>query len=172
GPWGARIVLVTGVVALLSAWNAALFAASRLLHALGADGALPRWFAKVHPRHGTPANAILFVGLVALAGGLMGRAFIEPLIQMGALGFAAAFIAASLACFAMSARAGGAPLLRAAALVGALCLGGVVMLSLVSIFGRSGGAGAEGVALASWVLLGFALWLLAGFGRRRAAEPG
>src|SRR5690606_35479705 len=43
GPWGARIVLVTGVVALLSAWNAALFAASRLLHALGAEIGRAAW---------------------------------------------------------------------------------------------------------------------------------
>ena len=171
GPWGARVVLVTGVVALLSAWNAALFAASRLLHTLGADGALPRWFAHVHPRHGTPSNAIVFVGLVALAGGLMGRAFIEPLIQMGAIGFAAAFIATSLTSFAANAGAKSAPLLQGAGIIAALCLIGVVLLSLFSIFGRSGGAGAEGLALLSWVSLGFVFWLVAVLGTVRRAKP-
>jgi amino acid transporter len=160
GPWGGRIVLVTGVVALLSAWNAALFAASRLLFTLAREGSAPAFLARVHPRHGTPHNAVLFIGAAALAGGLMGRAFIEPLIQMGAIGFAAAFVATCLVAFKLQ---GGGVLIKLAALIGAATLGSVIILSLVDLVERN--AVAELIALAVWVLLGLGLWFAARLGR-------
>jgi basic amino acid/polyamine antiporter, APA family len=170
GPWGGRVVLITGVIALLSAWNAALFAASRLIHTLGRDGALPPFLSRVHPRYGTPSAAIVFVGVVALAGGLMGRAFIEPLIQMGAIGFAGAFIATSLSSAALmptteAPRRGVSP---AAGLIGAAALAGVVVLSLVDIF--AGGWSAEATALAGWAGAGLVFWV-AGAVVRRAPAP-
>ncbi|MCB2068034.1 MAG: APC family permease [Erythrobacter sp.] len=42
----------------------------RLSYGMAEQGALPRWFAKVHPRFGTPSNAILFYGVAAVAFGL------------------------------------------------------------------------------------------------------
>lgn len=174
GPWGGRIVLITGVVALLSAWNAAMFAASRLIHTLGRDGALPHWLARVHPRYGTPSAAVIFVGLVALGGGLMGRAFIEPLIQMGAIGFAVGFIATCLACLALkpTPEAPRTPFAAAAGGIGALALTAVVALSLWNIFGGGFAGSAEAKALAGWVGAGALLWLLAKSAPKTARAPG
>ena len=45
----------------------------RNLFALAEQGGLPRFFAVVHPRFRTPANAILFTAVVALLLGLSGR---------------------------------------------------------------------------------------------------
>lgn len=160
GPWGGRIVLVTGIVALLSAWNAAMFAASRLLFTLAREGSAPTFLARVHAKHGTPHNAVLFIGLTALAGGLMGRAFIEPLIQLGAIGFAAAFVATCLVAFKLPS---GGVLIKLAALIGAATLGCVVVLSLVDLVQRN--AVAELIALAVWAVLGLGFWLAARVGR-------
>jgi amino acid transporter len=42
-----------------------LFAGNtRLPMVAGWDGLLPAWFTRLHPRHGTPVNSILFVGVV------------------------------------------------------------------------------------------------------------
>jgi amino acid transporter len=197
GPPGGRIVLIAGVVALLSAWNAAMFAASRLLYALGRAGALPRILSDVHPKHGTPRVAVLFVGIVALSGGLMGRAFIEPLVRMGAIGFAVAFVATCV-CSLMLRRAsthlrGSLPtiaavtttsvantcrvpplrgsLLTLAAVTGTLAISGVILLSLYRMFAVPTGWPAEATALAGWVVLGLALWVFANRERTRLAAP-
>lgn len=45
---------------------------SRTIFALAENGDLPRWFARVHPEYRTPANAILFTAVVALALALSG----------------------------------------------------------------------------------------------------
>lgn len=163
GPWGGRIVLVTGVVALLSAWNAAMFAASRLLFTLARDGSAPAFLARVHPTHGTPSNAVVLVGAIALAGGLMGRAFIEPLIQMGAIGFAAAFVSTCLVALSLRGTGG---FIRLAGLVGAVALGGIIILSVTDMVQRN--AVAEMAALGGWIALGCAFWIVARLGRTGA----
>ena len=162
GPWGGRIVLITGVVALLSAWNAAMFAASRLLFTLARDGSAPAFLAGVHAKHGTPGNAVLFVGAAALAGGLMGRAFIEPLIQMGAICFAAAFVSTCLVCLKLP---NTGAFVRFSAVVGALALAGVIALSVTDMAQRD--ARAELTALGGWLVLGALIWIAARLGGAR-----
>jgi amino acid transporter len=168
GQWGGRIVLVTGVVALLSAWNAAVFAASRVIHTLSVNGALPKVLAHVHTKHGTPSRAVLFIGAIALAGGLMGRAFIEPLIQMGAIGFAVGFIATCLSSLGLkpTTEAPRGVLVLLAAAVGAVTLSVVVLLSISTMFAGHTAWPAEAMALVGWVGAGGALWLLASRSRR------
>ncbi|HOP18760.1 MAG TPA: APC family permease [Amphiplicatus sp.] len=162
GPWGGRIVLVTGVVALLSAWNAALFASSRMIYNLSASGALPSFLARVHPKFGTPVNAVIFVGAVALAGGMMGRAFIAPVLQLGALGFAIGFLATCasyLRLFGVS-----APLPRVfAAGFAAISVWAVIMLSVYTMFAGKSGLPPEAAALATWIGIG---WVLLAAARR------
>src|ERR1700730_2905958 len=49
-----------------------LLAGSRILFALAENGSLPRFFRAIHPRFGTPSNAIIFTGIVALGLALWG----------------------------------------------------------------------------------------------------
>lgn len=76
-PFGAASLVATlGILALLVirlAQSSVAFAAiSRLPMVAGWDGLLPPWFTRLHARYRTPANAILFVGLVTLGIGLLG----------------------------------------------------------------------------------------------------
>ena len=43
------------------------FTTPRMSYSLGLDGRLPRWFARVHPRFLTPANSIVFYGVLSFA---------------------------------------------------------------------------------------------------------
>jgi glutamate:GABA antiporter len=45
---------------------------TRLPMVAGWDGLLPAWFTRLHPRHQTPTNSIVFVGLVTLAFSIAG----------------------------------------------------------------------------------------------------
>ena len=65
GPVGA-IVLMLGVIASVGGnLVGAMFSTPRLAYALSLDGSLPRWFGAVHPKFLTPANSIVFYGLLA-----------------------------------------------------------------------------------------------------------
>lgn len=61
-------------------------AIARVLYAMGRDGILPKFFAKVHVRYGTPFNATIFIGvlsvIVAICAGLD---FLAGLLSFGAL---------------------------------------------------------------------------------------
>lgn len=171
GPWGGRIVLATAILALLSAWNAALFAASRLVHAFAEGGALWGALARVHPRFGTPTAAVMFVGVIALAGGLMGRGFIDPLIRLGGIGFAIAFASTCATSLRLHwvARAPGDRRVVGAAIAGGLLLCGVIGLWLHALFAPRAGWPAEATALIGWAGIGALLWKL-GARRRRGAR--
>ena len=66
GPVGA-MVLMLGVVASVAAnLLGAIFSTPRASFALAEDGSLPRWFGTVQPHFLTPANSIMFFGVLAL----------------------------------------------------------------------------------------------------------
>ncbi|WP_213997703.1 APC family permease [Arsukibacterium sp.] len=61
------VVLMLGVVASVAAnLLGAIFSTPRASFALAEDGSLPRWFGAVQPRFLTPANSIVFFGVLAL----------------------------------------------------------------------------------------------------------
>ncbi|HAW94544.1 TPA: cationic amino acid transporter [Candidatus Azambacteria bacterium] len=72
GPAGA-MVLMLGVVASVAAnLLGAIFSTPRASFALAEDGSLPRWFWAVQPHFLTPANSIMFFGVLALMLALYG----------------------------------------------------------------------------------------------------
>ena len=72
GPAGA-MVLMLGVVASVAAnLLGAIFSTPRASFALAEDGSLPRWFGAVQPHFLTPANSIMFFGVLALVLALYG----------------------------------------------------------------------------------------------------
>ncbi|MBZ9613327.1 APC family permease [Rheinheimera maricola] len=72
GPVGA-VILMLGVVASVAAnLLGAIFSTPRASFALAEDGSLPRWFSAVQPRFLTPANSIVFFGILALLLALYG----------------------------------------------------------------------------------------------------
>jgi APA family basic amino acid/polyamine antiporter len=67
GSRGATVVAAVAVVTTTNTTLLALTAASRVLYGMARAGAMPRRFASVHARRGTPGRAILAVALVAAA---------------------------------------------------------------------------------------------------------
>lgn len=63
----ATSLVMVGIIASVAAnLLGAMFSTPRLSHAMAEQGQLPLWFARVHPRYLTPANAICFFGALAL----------------------------------------------------------------------------------------------------------
>ena len=65
GPAGAIFLMLGVLTSVGGNLVSAMFATPRLAYALSLDGSLPRWFGVVHPRFLTPANSIIFYGLLS-----------------------------------------------------------------------------------------------------------
>ena len=72
GSGGALLISAGSVVAITGNNTGQVLSGSRMLFALGENGDLPAFFARVHSRYRTPVNAILFTSAVALALALTG----------------------------------------------------------------------------------------------------
>ncbi|MHA6805499.1 APC family permease [Salinifilum ghardaiensis] len=77
------VLVLGGAAGIVTSWNGLLLGASRLLYAMARSGMLPRWFARVHPRYGTPSNAILFIGAISVVSPLFGDRMLTWLSNAG-----------------------------------------------------------------------------------------
>ena len=59
GPWGETLLTAGALVSMAGILNGYLLVAGRLPYAAARDGIAPAWLAKIHPRFGTPARAIV-----------------------------------------------------------------------------------------------------------------
>ncbi|WP_166987276.1 APC family permease [Canibacter zhoujuaniae] len=69
----ANLIVAAGLAGILTSWNSLQMGAARLLYSLARGGMLPRWLAYVHPKFGTPMNAVILLGLFATVAPFFGR---------------------------------------------------------------------------------------------------
>jgi basic amino acid/polyamine antiporter, APA family len=72
GPAGRTLILVAAAVSMLGFMSGDLLSNPRVVYALAANGMMPRLFAWVHPRYGTPAMAIVTYAVLACLLALFG----------------------------------------------------------------------------------------------------
>lgn len=72
GPVGGLILTAAAVFSLLGNISGGMTGTTRTTYALARDGLLPAWFGRVSERYHTPANSVLFMGLLILALALTG----------------------------------------------------------------------------------------------------
>lgn len=86
GPAGGLILTIAAVSSLLGNISGGMTATSRTTYAMGRDGLLPVWFARVSERYATPVNSIIFMGgliaLLALTGSFVWLAIVSTLARM------------------------------------------------------------------------------------------
>lgn len=63
GTWGVAALSLGAILAFLSTANAGIMTAARSLVPLSDDGLLPGSVGTIHPRYGTPANAVILTGI-------------------------------------------------------------------------------------------------------------
>lgn len=162
GPVGFWLVMAAGVLSMLSAMIANLFAGSRIAQTMGRDRTLPAGLETLSLRSGTPANALLLTAALAClilvaAGDVAGAGAAASLIFL--VSFALAHLICILARRRQPRHGGfrmpGWPWLPGAG--GAACLG-------LAIF-QGASVPSAGLIAGSWLAAGFFgyLWI---FGRR------
>jgi amino acid transporter len=95
--WVSKMVLFTGFLGLITSLNGIFIASTRVLFSCGRGGLLPSWFGETHPVYHTPKNAILFAGVFALAGSIIGKAVIVPIVNVASFVFVIAWMLTCLA---------------------------------------------------------------------------
>jgi len=85
--------------AILSGIIGFYMATSRLLYSMSREKVLPAWFGRLHPGYKTPANAIVFVLVIALAAPFFGRTALGWIVDMSSIGAAIGYGYTSLAAY-------------------------------------------------------------------------
>ncbi len=84
--WIGAAISATAIASILSVIFAFMLAAACIWFALSRDGLLPAWFAKVHPRYGTPHRPTILLGVfTAVVAGLFPLGEVAKLVNIGVL---------------------------------------------------------------------------------------
>lgn len=160
--WGAYLIAVLG---LLTSFIGLFVASSRILVALGRARLLPPGLAKVHPKHGTPSAALIFVLVATLGLGWMGTGAVAWFLDTGGIYLGVVWIAVVLSKYLLPRRypnleyeyrskVGWVPAIGA---VGALL---VIVFALWPGNESSLAWPAEYVILGVWIVLGIILYVV------------
>jgi amino acid transporter len=91
------ILVIGGVAGIITSWNAFIIGASRILYAMADRKMIPVWFMYIHPKYGTPTNAILFLGALAFFAPLLGRPALVWIVNAGGVGMIVGYVLVALA---------------------------------------------------------------------------
>jgi amino acid transporter len=154
-----RIILCVAIASLAKTWNALVLMASRIILAQARAGMLPAPFARVN-QAGAPANAILLVTVTSIAGMLLGKGALIPIVNMAVICVAMVLVLSLVILLKLRrqqpvspgyAVPGGQPTVL-------LCLAGAVLMAGFAfcqpVLEKPGGIPLEWILMGVWAALG------------------
>lgn len=91
GTAGLVFLGIAVLAAILSGICGFYMATSRLLYSMAKENVLPPWFGRLHQENKTPANAILFIMVIAMIAPFFGRTALGWVVDMSSLGAAVGY---------------------------------------------------------------------------------
>jgi amino acid transporter len=152
--WIVVLILSSALVALVQAFNANVVASSRLLYAMSRRNLLNPAMSRVHPRNQTPSAAVIAVGVATAVAIFLGEALLVPILEVGAVCSAVAWMAACASYYKMKPQG----LRRAAAAFGLFVTSAMILVKVVPLV-PGHFTWHEWVALAIWVAMGTATYM-------------
>jgi amino acid transporter len=162
--WIVVLIMGSALVALVQAFNANMVASSRLLFAMSRRNLLNPRMSRVHPVNQTPSTAIISIGVATALAIFLGEALLVPILEVGAVSAAVAWMAACASYYRMR-----PPWPRRAAAVFGLIVTSVMILVKLVPLVPGHFTSHEWIALAIWGVLGVAI--RASRQRDRRPEP-
>ena len=160
--WIVDLIMASALVAVLKTFNGNMVASSRLLFAMGRRNMLEQRMARIHPANQTPSAAVIAVGMLTALAIFLGEALLIPILEVGAIAAAVAWMSACASYYRMKPTRAG----RTASIIGLVVTSFMVLAKLVPFvpghFTRY-----EWIALGVWCGLG----VLAARSRSRAELP-
>ena len=62
----AKVIIVGGMCGIVTSWNSFLLGGSRAMYSMAESYMIPKFFAKLHPKHKTPINALILIGSLTM----------------------------------------------------------------------------------------------------------
>ncbi len=157
GRVGLTVLGIAMFCAVVSGMNAFYISTSRLMYAMANEGSLPKWFAKLSPKYGTPKNGIIFTMCASLFAPWFGREILIWNVDMTSVGAAIVF-AYTTASAAIIARKKNDRLQMWIGWIG--CIFSLFFLSLLIIPGMPGYLSFQSrVVLFAWIAIGVVFYL-------------
>jgi basic amino acid/polyamine antiporter, APA family len=150
--WIVVLIMGSALVALVQAFNANMVASSRLLYAMSRRGLLHPVMSRVHPVNQTPSTTVITVGVATVLTILLGEALLVPILEVGAITSAVAWMAACASYYKMRP----AWPRRAAAVSGLIVTSVMILVKVVPLV-PGHFTSHEWIALAIWGVLGAAV---------------
>ncbi|MHC1748678.1 MAG: APC family permease [Cellulosilyticaceae bacterium] len=153
------LMLCIATLGPMGPMNSFYGATSRIMLAMGRKEQLPKSFAKVDPKTGTPITANIILAVITLIGPFLGKNMLVPLTNVSALAFIFSCTMVSFACLKMRRTEPDLPrpykVPGGKAGIGAACLAGSIIIGLMVI-----PASPAALKLEEWIIvLG---WLVIG----------
>ena len=91
-----KVLIVGGMCGIITSWNSFLIGGSRAMYSMAESYMIPKTFAKLHPKHKTPVNALYLIGALSVLAPLAGRKMLVWIVDAGNFGCCLAYCMVSL----------------------------------------------------------------------------
>ena len=79
----AKVIIVGGMCGIITSWNSFMIGGSRAIYSMAESYMIPRVFAKLHPKHKTPINALILIGILTMLAPFAGRVMMVWICDAG-----------------------------------------------------------------------------------------
>jgi amino acid transporter len=83
--WG-KVCIVGALCGILTSWNGFLYGAARVIYSLANAKMLPAWLGRIHPKYGTPSNAVITCGLLSTFSCFLGKGALVWFVNASSFG--------------------------------------------------------------------------------------
>lgn len=92
----AKVIIVGGMCGIVTSWNSFLLGGSRAMYSMAESYMIPKFFAKLHPKHKTPVNALILIGSLTMLAPFAGRKMLVWISDAGNFGCCFAYCMVAL----------------------------------------------------------------------------
>ena len=92
----AKVIIVGGMCGIVTSWNSFMIGGSRALYSMAESYMIPKVFAKLHPKHKTPVNALILIGILTMLAPFAGRVMMVWICDAGNFGCCLAYCMVSI----------------------------------------------------------------------------
>ena len=161
----AKVIIVGGMCGIITSWNSFMIGGSRALYSMAESYMIPPCFAKLHPKHKTPVNALILIGILTMIAPLAGRKMMVWICDAGNYGCCLAYCMVSLSFLILRKKAPDMPRpyrVPAYKFVGAMAVLMSGFMVLVYCIPGSGGnlVWQEWIMVGGWALLGVVFYVI------------
>ena len=169
------IALIAALMGLFSTWNGCFVACARVALGMGRARILPKFFAKIDPKFGTPVGGNTLAAIACLAGPFIGIGLIDPLTIIGSTAFVVGWFFTAISAARLRKTdpdmyrpyrmPGGAPLAWIAVIIAAV----LILITIIPV--SPGYMGEVGMwYLFGWIVLGVILYAASSKYRNEISE--